>query len=64
MLVLARKEGESSLIGKDIRVTVVRSRTGEVRLGVDAPIDVPVLRHQLEEKDSGREETTPVTDTA
>lgn len=64
MLVLARKEGESISIGDGIRVVVVRTRSGEVRLGIDAPRDVAVVRGELEREwrnRDGREETTSVT---
>lgn len=50
MLVLTRKEGERILIGENISVTVVRIAGGGVRLGVDAPAEVPVMRSELKEK--------------
>lgn len=50
MLVLTRKEGERILIGENISVTVVRIAGGGVRLGVDAPPEVPVMRSELKEK--------------
>lgn len=49
MLVLTRKEGERIQIGDNICVTVVRIATGGVRLGVEAPPEVPVLRAELKE---------------
>ena len=47
MLVLSRKVGESILISEAIRVTVVQSANGRVRLGIDAPQEVIVLREEL-----------------
>jgi len=47
MLVLSRKIGESILISEAIRVTVVQSANGRVRLGIDAPAEVIVLREEL-----------------
>jgi carbon storage regulator len=47
MLVLTRKVGEKFRIGDDIYVTVVRIADGGVRLGIDAPSDVTVLRAEL-----------------
>ena len=48
MLVLSRKVGESILISESIRVTVVQStKNGRIRLGIDAPPDVKVLREEL-----------------
>jgi carbon storage regulator len=48
MLVLSRKVGESILISESIRVTVVQSaKNGRIRLGIDAPPEVIVLREEL-----------------
>ena len=47
MLVLSRKAGESVLIDGGIRITVVAVRGKQIRLGVDAPKDVPVWREEL-----------------
>ena len=48
MLVLTRKLGETIQIGDDIAVTVVRVTPTEVRLGIEAPREVLVLREELE----------------
>ncbi|GHT24297.1 hypothetical protein FACS189419_09160 [Planctomycetales bacterium] len=51
MLVLTRKENEKILIGNDIVITIVR--TGDrVRLGIEAPSTMTVLRAELAEKDA------------
>jgi len=50
MLVLSRKVGESILISESIRVTVVGSRNGHIRLGIEAPPEVRVLREELRER--------------
>ncbi len=48
MLVLSRKVGESILISESIRVTVLQSaKNGRIRLGIDAPPEVKVLREEL-----------------
>lgn len=47
MLVLTRKLGEKILIGKDIWITVVDIDRGRVRIGIQAPRDVPVFREEL-----------------
>jgi carbon storage regulator len=47
MLVLTRKLMEKLFIGNDICVTVVRLEGGQVRLGIDAPRDVAVVRAEL-----------------
>ena len=48
MLVLSRKESERIRLGKSIVVTVVRVSGDKVRLGIEAPPDVLVLREELE----------------
>ena len=50
MLVLSRKVGERIWIGDDISVTVVRITGGGVRLGIDAPAALPVVREELKTK--------------
>ncbi|MBC7765868.1 MAG: carbon storage regulator CsrA [Hyphomonadaceae bacterium] len=47
MLVLTRKKGESILIGKDIRITILELDEEKMRIGIDAPRDVKVLREEL-----------------
>jgi carbon storage regulator len=50
MLVLSRKVGERILIGDNISVTVVRITGGGVRLGVEAPTDMAVVRQELKDR--------------
>ena len=47
MLVLSRKVGEKILIGNCITVTIVRVAPGVVRLGVDAPQNMTIVREEL-----------------
>ena len=47
MLVLTRKLMEKLFIGDDICLTVVRLEGGQVRLGIEAPREVPVVRSEL-----------------
>ena len=47
MLVLSRKVGERICIGPDITITLVRIGPNCVRLGVEAPRDVNVVREEL-----------------
>ena len=54
MLVLSRKKGESIVIRGNIVVTVVDLRNGKVRLGVEAPKEVPVFRKELYDKINAR----------
>jgi carbon storage regulator len=47
MLVLSRKKDESIVINNDITIVVVEIRGDKVRLGVEAPKDVPVHRREV-----------------
>lgn len=47
MLILRRRAGETLLIGDDIKITVMDVYEGGVRLAIDAPKNVPVLRSEL-----------------
>ncbi len=47
MLVLSRHENEAIVIGGCIKVTVVEIRGQQIRLGIEAPKDVPVRRKEL-----------------
>ena len=58
MLVLSRRDGERILIGDRITVTVLESRDGQIRLGVDCPREIPVHRFEVYERirrEAGRE---------
>ena len=47
MLVLSRKPGERILIGDDVTITIVRIGPNTVRLGIDAPREVNIVREEL-----------------
>lgn len=47
MLVLSRKLGEKIVIGDNIEITVVDIDRGKIRLGIEAPKDVPIFRSEL-----------------
>ena len=49
MLVLSRKKNESIVINNDIKIVVVEIRVDKVRLGVEAPREVPVHRREVYE---------------
>lgn len=49
MLVLSRHRDESIMIGDDVVVTIVDIRGDKVRLGIDAPQDIPVHRREVYE---------------
>lgn len=47
MLVLSRRPGESLRIGHEVTVTVIEVRGDQVRIGIDAPREVPVNREEI-----------------
>lgn len=47
MLVLCRKKGQHIRIGDEIKLTVVEIRGDNVRLGIEAPTDIPVHRQEV-----------------
>lgn len=47
MLVLSRKVGERILLGEDIVVSVVRIGPNTVKIGIDAPKDMNIVREEL-----------------
>ncbi len=50
MLILTRKIGESILIGDNIRVMVLEVRGRQIRLGIEAPTDIVVLREEIAQR--------------
>ena len=54
MLVLSRKVGERILLGEKIKITVVRVSGGGVRLGIEAPADVAVVREEVAQAEVSR----------
>ena len=49
MLVLSRHRDESIMIGDDVVITIVDIRGDKVRLGIQAPSDIPVHRQEVYE---------------
>ena len=65
MLILQRKEGESLLIGDDVEVTVLSVDAGRVRLAIQAPRSVTILRSELKRavqanREAAVEEVSPL----
>jgi carbon storage regulator len=47
ILVLTRRAGESIMVGREIIVTVLTIRGNQVRIGIEAPKDMPVHREEI-----------------
>ncbi|MBI2826959.1 MAG: carbon storage regulator [Planctomycetia bacterium] len=47
MLVLSRKVGERIVVGGKVVITLVRMGQGSVRIGIDAPSDMAIVREEL-----------------
>ena len=66
MLVLSRHRDESIMIGDNIVITVVDVRGDKVRLGIDAPTDIPVHRQEvydaIQREKMARKDASPVSD--
>lgn len=50
MLILTRRVGETLVIGDDVTVTVLGVKGNQVRLGVNAPRDLPIHREEIYER--------------
>ncbi|MCI1477738.1 MAG: carbon storage regulator CsrA [Clostridium beijerinckii] len=61
MLIITRKKGESLMIGDDIEITVSRIDDGSVKLGIQAPKNINILRKELyEQVESENKEATKI----
>ncbi len=56
MLVITRRLGERFFIGDDITITVTDIDYGKVRIGIEAPRDVSILREELRDKRRAQQE--------
>ncbi len=57
MLVLQRKKGQVLLVGENIRISIIETATDGVKLAIDAPRDVKILREELVEAEAVNRES-------
>ena len=50
MLILARRVGETVMIGEDVTITIIGVKGSQVRVGITAPKTVPVHRQEIYER--------------
>lgn len=58
MLVISRKQGQQIEIGDEVRIVILQIRPGTVRIGIQAPDSVRVLRSELVERNPDDEKPT------
>lgn len=56
MLILTRRIGEATIIGDNTKVVILGVKGNQVRIGVEAPKEVPVHREEIYEKINGERE--------
>lgn len=50
MLILTRKVGESIMIGESVQIKVLGVRSGQIKIGIEAPRDLEVHREEIYER--------------
>lgn len=62
MLILTRRVGETLMIGDNVTVTVLGIKGSSVRLGIEAPREVPVDREEIAERKRAEGAITPAAE--
>lgn len=64
MLILQRKKNQSVIIGEDIKITILDVSNEQVKIAIDAPKTVPIVREELLlAVDANKEAAAPLPDT-
>jgi len=56
MLILTRRVGETVMIGNDVTVTILGVKGNQVRIGINAPKNVLVLREEVEDRNKRKQQ--------
>ena len=56
MLILTRRVGETLMVGDDVSITVLGVKGNQVRVGINAPKDIPVHREEIYQRIKGEQE--------
>jgi carbon storage regulator len=61
MLVIRRKAAESLLIGDDIEIEILEIANGQVKIGITAPREIPVVRSEIRVTQSQNEQAAAIS---
>jgi len=64
MLVIGRKKGESLLIGENVEITIVKIENGSVKIAIDAPREIGILRKELYKEVTDENQSAIIFDTS
>lgn len=62
MLILTRRVGETLMVGDDVTITVLGVKGNQVRIGINAPKEVPVHREEIYERIKNEEKGNSISD--
>ena len=57
MLILTRRVGETLMIGDDVTVTVLNVTGNQIRIGIQAPQEIPVHREEIDQRIEEKRQT-------
>jgi carbon storage regulator len=59
MLILTRRVGETLMVGDEVSITVLGVKGNQVRIGINAPKDVPVHREEIYQRIKNEDKSEP-----